>query len=440
MKEHEYALIKRLRRSYIVALSGIALLATASCAILVHEIYRQENSSRVINISGRQRMLSQNIVKNLLLLDGYHIQSLQARSRAELSENYKSWIKAQQALLHGDASLDIPSLELSDANAAHFKEINPYYNGIVQVCKDVLDNNKNLQETDIKKLLYYEQQFLKLMDKITFQFDKEAKAEVGNLKRNEIIFWLITLITLLTEAVFIFKPIIKLVHKNITDYNILFEEKQKQELESLDAIVEAQEKERTRIANDLHDGIAPTLSLVKVNLSAMTGNSTEQDNKLINATQHLIDKIITDLKGVSYNLMPSTLSHFGLIPALNELRERMQYTPGISFTLAQKMERESFGQKIDINIYRIVQELINNTIKHTKATKILLQLIEHEDMVTIVFENNGIGFDPVSGQRKHESRGLKNIMSRIRTLDGGIQFDTGKSGEIMITLEIPIHN
>jgi len=127
------------------------------------------------------------------------------------------------------------------------------------------------------------------------------------------------------------------------------------------------------------------------------------------------------------------------MPALEELEERMQQNSIIQFRLIQQTVRQSFSPKIDINIYRIIQELTTNSIKHAKATGILVQIIEHEDMIAITFEDNGIGFDPIFVQKKHESRGLKNIVSRVHTLDGAIQFDTLNDGEVIITIEIPIN-
>lgn len=228
--------------------------------------------------------------------------------------------------------------------------------------------------------------------------------------------------------------------KLLEQKNELIEENKKRQAERLNAIVETQEKERERIANDLHDGIAQMLSLVKINLSALEDVHKDSDfrQQNIHATRKLVDNITADLKNVSYNLMPSSLSKFGLIPALEEMADRMQYHREISFRFIKHTSRQGFDSKIDVNIYRIVQELVNNTLKHAKATEILLQLFEHEDVIAITFENNGLGFDPVSGQNKHESRGLKNIKSRVRALNGSIQFDTLKTGEVAIILEIPI--
>jgi signal transduction histidine kinase len=222
--------------------------------------------------------------------------------------------------------------------------------------------------------------------------------------------------------------------------NELIRENKRQQMERLYAIVETQETERQRVANDLHDGIAQMLSLIKINLSAIDDgqDNKERQQQVIDATQKLVDSINADLRNISHNLMPASLSRFGLIPALKELAERMQHNKQLNFRFSSHTASLHFDPMIDVNIYRIVQELINNTIKHGRASHILLQVLEHEDSIALTFENDGISYDPVTGENKDESRGLKNILTRVRTMNGMIQFDTAVSGEIVVTLEVPL--
>jgi hypothetical protein len=166
-------------------------------------------------------MLSQNLAKNMLLLNSDFSAPKKAESWKELAANYYLLIKAHQALQYGDATLDIPPQKLSPAISGYFKEVEPYYTVIANSCADAL-NNKNDNSAlkyDLGELLNNEKQFLALMQKITFQFDAEAKAEVTTLKHYELFFLAVTLLTLLMEGLFIFRPIIKHIKKNIEDYN-----------------------------------------------------------------------------------------------------------------------------------------------------------------------------------------------------------------------------
>ncbi len=196
--------------------------------------------------------------------------------------------------------------------------------------------------------------------------------------------------------------------------------------ERLASIIEGQENERTRIAKELHDGIVQDLTVLKMNLS-------NNDNREILETK--ITKITKELRELSYQMMPITLKELGLIPALEDLFDRSFTQRGIAFNFEAFLIENRLNEKIEVNIYRICQELINNTLKHANATEINVVLRKNENLLTLIFEDNGAGFDVFNVKN---GIGLTSLKSRLDSIKGQIEFDSeitkGTTAFIKITL------
>jgi signal transduction histidine kinase len=197
-------------------------------------------------------------------------------------------------------------------------------------------------------------------------------------------------------------------------------------IEKLNALINGQEQERLRVAQELHDGLGTLLSRIKIFSS--TGMSNE---KMIN----LIDEACSEVRTISGNLQPSSLSKFGLIRAIQDLINKQNVkSPEIIF--------QHFGEplKMDNNknlmIYRIVQELLTNSLKHSNATEILVQIVFSDDQnLTITVEDNGVGFE--EKDNNEESQGWPNIRSRVNYLEGNINLHVNKNEGTSVTISIP---
>lgn len=182
--------------------------------------------------------------------------------------------------------------------------------------------------------------------------------------------------------------------------------------ERLASIIEGQENERTRIAKELHDGIVQDLTVLKMNLSS-------NDNKA--TLEPKITKITKELRELSYQMMPIALKELGLIPALEDLFERSFTQRGVAFNFEAFIIEGRLDEKIEVNIYRICQELINNTLKHANATEINVMLRKNENLLTLIFEDNGNGFDVLNVKN---GIGLTSLKSRLDIIKGEIEFDS----------------
>ncbi|WP_083629501.1 tetratricopeptide repeat-containing sensor histidine kinase [Tenacibaculum agarivorans] len=214
----------------------------------------------------------------------------------------------------------------------------------------------------------------------------------------------------------------------------------KQELKSINDMLLAQEQERKRIAQDLHDRLGSMLSMVKLhfksveeNVEALVKNNIRQ----YKTANNLLDEACEEVRKIAHNMSSGVLAKFGLIPALKELTNSLNESDNIDIEFIDYGIDNRLENNLEINLYRIIQELFSNVLKHSQASEISLQLIKNKKRLSIIFEDNGIGFDPNS---KVEGIGLKNIKSRIIKFNGQLEIDSGKGNGTTFTIYIPLTN
>lgn len=208
-----------------------------------------------------------------------------------------------------------------------------------------------------------------------------------------------------------------------------------QQLLAAQSLVKGQENERSRLAKDLHDGLGGLLSGVKLQLGAMKGNLilSEENGRAFNLALLKLDESISEMRRVAHNMMPEALLNMGLQQALEDYCEGL--SEGQPFTIFREFHglEERMEPSVEIVLYRIVQELLNNAVKHSGASRIVAQVIRKDNQVSITVEDNGKGFDVLTEAQMH-SAGLRNIRSRVHYLHGqlDIQSKAGKGTSIHI--------
>ena len=202
--------------------------------------------------------------------------------------------------------------------------------------------------------------------------------------------------------------------------------------EGLKNIINAQEEERKRIAKDLHDGIVQQLGGLKLGFQKVLGtNSNPEAKKLIS----VLDESAQELRELSHKMMPKALSELGLIPALTDMLENSLGHTEIKYEFENFGIEQRLKENIEITVYRIAQELINNITKHSFATHVNIQLFRSQENVILIVEDNGKGFDINS---KKNGIGLMNISSRLDTVHGKVNFDPSPESGTLVTVKIPI--
>ena len=188
----------------------------------------------------------------------------------------------------------------------------------------------------------------------------------------------------------------------------------------LNAVINTEENERRRFAKDLHDGLGPLLSTVKMSLSSLGSRINDpSDKSILNNTNHLVNEAINTIKDISNNLSPHVLSNFGLASAIGAFTTKVNQTKTVEIDFKSNMENQRLENDKEVVIYRAVCELINNAMRHSGASKIEIELNKHEKFVTLQFNDNGRGFD-TSTLSKEDTKGmgLSNIETRVKTVEG----------------------
>jgi signal transduction histidine kinase len=223
--------------------------------------------------------------------------------------------------------------------------------------------------------------------------------------------------------------------KIISDQRIEKLEREKKLL-AAKSIVEGQEEERKRIARELHDGLGVLLSTAKMQFKTIEDNSPG-NSEMLKKAAGLLEKASSDVRRISHNMMPGILTKLGLDEAIEDLFDNINDTPGITATLNIENEEERrLSENTEIMIYRMVQEMVNNTLKYAGSDKVSLDLIYEDKTVSLQYSDNGKGFD-VDEKLKNKSIGLTSIQSRVNFLGGKLNINSKPGRGTTYFISIP---
>jgi len=224
------------------------------------------------------------------------------------------------------------------------------------------------------------------------------------------------------------------VVRNITQRKVI-------EREILTAIIKTEERERERFAKDMHDGLGPLLSTIKLYVNELKSSSMpdEEREDLIKSSNEMIDEAVNSTRNISNNIMPRIINTYGLVKAVDEFCKKVNKANKLNISFETENFPEKFNHDIELILFRVISELINNTIKHADAKKILILLIKNEDKISLYFKDDGIGFnteDIMNSDKK--GMGLKNIISRIKSINGNYYFNSSPNNGFSIKIDIII--
>lgn len=207
-------------------------------------------------------------------------------------------------------------------------------------------------------------------------------------------------------------------------------------IESMQGMLEGQESERRRVAHDLHDSLGGLLAATKMRLESLSGKvpalASDKEFTKING---LLDETIAETRQIARNLQPGSLTQFGLMRAVRDLTVRVQGESGPAIDFQHFGEFTDLDQTIALNCYRIVQELLQNSLKHAQATEILVQLTRTDTELALLVEDNGIGYDPATTPK---GMGTDNIRQRVQFLKGEISVESSEGLGTSTMVTIPL--
>jgi signal transduction histidine kinase len=253
-------------------------------------------------------------------------------------------------------------------------------------------------------------------------------------KRNYYIAGILLIFTLFSMLAYSFYKRYKLKQQSRLQEEIILQQDM-----AAKAVIEAEEKERKRIAGDLHDGVGQMMSAARMNLSALSHSlvfsSADQRNSFERVTS-LIDDSCNEVRVVSHNMMPNALVKSGLAAAVKEFLDRIDiriikidlYTEGLD---------EKINSNIETVLYRVIQECVNNVIKHSGASRLDISLIKDNAGINVTVEDNGKGFE-VHNKPNFNGMGLQNILTRIEYLKGTVEWDSAPGKGTVVAIYVPL--
>ncbi len=391
-------------------------------------LYYLKKDSQIIKNSGDQRGLCYNLVNQAA---AYYYKG-----------NYKtaiSLLKSADSLVTDDYNLRTKQIiyEVMSVNYEAVKDYKNAYNYLTvsnQLNDSINATEQNIAINDIQT---------KYQAK-----EKELENEVlkGDIKTNRIILYSSLLV--LAISFIIGFLIIKNSRKRekISRQEKLIEQQKLDkalkdyELHSIDMMLEGQEKERQRIANDLHDNLGSMLAALKLNFENLRLRRNEvrdEEDKLYDRTDNLIEEAYQKVRSLAHAKNAGVFANEGLIPALKKLAEKISIPGRLAITVTSFGFNKRLENKLEITIFRIIQELATNIIKHSKASEASVQLTHHDDNINIIIEDNGIGIKK-SEQNKADGMGLQTIIKKTEQLGGTFNIDSTPGKGTTIIIDIPI--
>lgn len=305
-----------------------------------------------------------------------------------------------------------------------------------------------LHHTD-ETLLYFDKYRSLIDERSTREFElsmaelekkyltEEKEMRITNLERERKLYGII-----LSSAVFILLLLLIILYLrqlSIRNKRALAEQKirqltQEKQIVATQAVLDGETAERSRLARDLHDGLGGMLSAVKLNLFDMKQDVIVEADDLIrfNKVMEMLDNSMQELRRVAHNMMPESLSRYGLKVALEDFCHSFS---NVTFHFFGEDQR--INQKLENTLYRAVFELMNNAVKHAQAEQINVQMILQAGRISITVQDNGVGFDL---QEATKGSGLQNVRNRIRSVGGTVEIHSVKEQGTEITMDIDLNH
>lgn len=478
MKPLDSQIFHRLTRLYVIALTMVAFLSMSGQIIIQLFLNSLIDDSHVVNIAGRQRMLSQRLSKTAILLCRQDIFQADAEHYSQdIQEIIALWKSSHEGLMNKNLETDGNTYTVRNSVKidSMFREIDPIFQTILTNAKLIsqhinkpIPNQEEVLQKSLHEILVNERLFLKMMNHIVFQYDLESRERVDTTKKIELILFVLLFTILIFEGLVIFRPIanyIRLVIKKLTDSESELRQTNETLVKTQQALVQAteekfklqlaeekvrsaslmegQEMERKRLARELHDGIGQMLTGLRLHsekVKSFAFANPKQD-KSFEELQKLIQETIEATRTVAFNLAPSVLSDFGVTPAIRILTEQVSKISGISIEFVEK-KIPRLPETIEVCLYRITQETIHNAVKYAESSLVKVELLEKEGFIHLSISDDGKGFDLANIKKTLGGSGLKNMQTRAELLNGSckIQSKTGKGTKVIVQIPIISNN
>ncbi|AEV34213.1 signal transduction histidine kinase [Owenweeksia hongkongensis DSM 17368] len=406
------------------------------------------------------------VYKNRGEIDSASYYFKSARESYKFSENIKNWISANlnlSSLYFYDAPLQsITYLMEADSLSIHL-------GGVVQQAQ-VYEQLYRLHDSlgNLEKALLYLQNYISIKDslltkdfkseELSVRYESGRQKELIEKQRNENlrkelalsksksekqILWVGLTIALVSVGSLLalgwYKKRVRFViqkQREKISAQKIDQLKKEQAVKTIEALLQGQEKERGRISEDLHDRLGSTLSAVRMQIEAYGESVDTSDSESVKKLLALVDRAIEETRSISHNLISGVLARFGLEAALKELQENFNVSQRVKVHL-KIGELNSMESEFEVVVFRIVQEILNNALRHSDAENIWIDVGMRGDTLRLEIKDDGSGFDL---EQKSTGMGLKNINTRVTRLEGNLNIASHLGGGTCFKIQIPLKN
>ena len=317
-----------------------------------------------------------------------------------------------------------------------------YYNRLHEKTSDTIYNKTKMAALNNLEMLY--QTNKKEQEIVRLQSTNNAK-EIELLTRKKLL-WITGTLILISLVFFVFYWRINKKNRMIAKQEQMIQQQkissleQEQKVVVLKSMLEGQERERARIAKDLHDGLSGLFSTIKMHLSTLQHeNDFLKHNELFQKSYHMIDTASEDLRHIAHNMMPEVLQKMGLVDALKDFCNSVDAKNSMKVSLLTYGMDERLNVQTEIILYRIVQELLNNVVKHANASEVIVQFNRNNNHIDITVEDNGSGFMS-PGNKSDPHTGLDTIRERVNFLNGKMTIDSAPDIGTTVMIFIDVEN
>lgn len=348
----------------------------------------------------------------------YDIRQLRYQQSA-LFGAQQNWPKAKEVLLKmyhegyieliTDKKQLFSDMAILEQHLGNYQQAYEWMQKQQEVSEEIYDQETKAKIADLEAKYNYVQK------------EKELLIAEDRAKKQQVLVWTTILVFtfILTLTYFWFR------NKRLRTVQEIQNLKQQQRIELGKALLEGEEKERSRLARDLHDGLGGMLAGIRLNLSQMAGTDQQLRSKDLAQTIDRLGHSVSELRRIARNMMPESLLRSGLEVALKDLCDDATL-PGFKVNFTAFNLQEYFSPQVKVMIYRIVQELVYNAMKHANASKVMVQCSQSDNFFFLTVEDNGKGFSPehipITG------RGLKNVRNRVELLNGKMDMESSQEG------------
>ncbi|MBS1508058.1 MAG: sensor histidine kinase [Bacteroidetes bacterium] len=320
-------------------------------------------------------------------------------------------IKAKEQIMQAHEALAEVQARMQNFKNAYAEHV------LFMEAKDSLfqkDKAKSLQELQTKYETEKHKQEIALLNQ-----ENELKSTV--IERNYLVIGgLVLVLVLLGMGFYLWR--VRSIHRQRA---IAQEQKERLREAQINAVIESQEQERKRFAADLHDGMGQLVAALQLNIQSIKNkNDQEKTISLVENSEQLLQEIQQEIRNTAFNLMPPILGKEGLIPAVGELIRRITKGSTIKAEFTAHDVASRFPDVIEISVYRIIQEIVSNILKHGNASHLIISFTGFESEVVLTIEDDGVGFDLSRFQNSRQSNGWRTIETRMNLIKGAIEYDT----------------